>query len=150
MEELDMESNTPVINVIDTTCPSKIPDRKSEKSSRPINQLPVEILTNSQLEGFGVVTVQLIPDQPPLSLDPDYYCPHAKTGILLPQFLRIYNKCEEPTHKLFKYLSIICPHQQKVIKLPTTQHNNLDFMSLSIMHFSNDMVQTPTVATLYT
>ncbi len=42
------------------------------------------------------------------------------------------------------------PNEQKEIRLQTTQFNNLDFISLPIIHFSQAMVNRPTVATLYT
>ena len=94
--------------------------------------------------------VQLIPNQPPLPLEPVYYLPHATTGTLLLQCLDLYNKCKAPTHKLFQALSIMSLNHQTQISLPTTQHNNLDFAPLSIMHFLCHMITIPTVTTIYT
>ena len=38
----------------------------------------------AQSEGFGIVMVSLLPNQPPLLLAPVYYCPNATTGTLSP------------------------------------------------------------------
>ena len=94
--------------------------------------------------------VQIIPNQPPLPIVPVYYCPDAATGTLSPQCLHLYNKCTNPTHKLFQYLSFINPNDNEEIKIRTKQHNNLDFVSLPIMHFSANMTKQPTIANLYT
>ena len=47
----------------------------------------------AQSEGFGVVMVLIVPNQPPLPLALVYYCPNATTGTLSPQCLLLYNKC---------------------------------------------------------
>ena len=86
---------------------------------------------STQSEGYGVVMVQLSPTHAPIPLAPVYYCPKATTGILSPQCLQLYNRCQAPTHKLFKYLSIICPHQNKEIYLPTTPYTII----LTLYHF---------------
>ena len=62
----------------------------------------------------------------------------------------MYNKCNNPAHILFQYLSFQCPIQHIGVKLPIIPYNNLDFIVLPIMHFSNTMKTTPTVATIYT
>ena len=104
----------------------------------------------AQSEGYGVVMVQLIPNQQPIPLAPVYYCPQASTGTLSPQCLKLYNNCQHPTHKLLDSLSFVCPITRKEIHLQTTQHNNLDFLLLRTMRFSSTMKSNPTIATLYT
>ena len=104
----------------------------------------------AQSEGFGVVMVSLLPNQPPLPLAPVYYCPNATTGTVSPQCLHMYNKCRNPAHTLFQHLSFMHPIQNINVKLPTVPHNNIDFIALPIMHFSNNMKTTPTVSTIYT
>ena len=64
--------------------------------------------------------------------------------------LRLYNNCKSPTHKLLEYLSFLDPNDNTEIRLQTTQHNNLDFVSLTIVHFSNAIRNKPTIAQLYT
>ncbi len=104
----------------------------------------------AQSEGYGVVMVQLIPNQQPIPLAPVYYCRQASTGTLSPQCLKLYNNCQHPTHKLLDSLSFVCPITRKEIHLQTTQHNNLDFLLLRTMRFSSTMKSNPTIATLYT
>ncbi len=104
----------------------------------------------AQSEGFGIVLIQLIPNQPPIPFAPVYYCRTAIMGTLSPQCLQLYNKCDDITHNLFQHLSFICLSQHTEVQLPTTKHNNLDFIFLPIMHFSNNILHAPTVATMYT
>ena len=104
----------------------------------------------AQSEGYGVVMVQIIPNQPPIPLAPVYFCPNASTGTLSPQCLQLYNNCKSPTHRLFEHVSFTGPYEDKITYIPTTQHNNLDFLTLTIMHFSNNMIKNPTIARLYT
>ena len=96
--------------------------------------------------------VRLFPNQPLILLVHVYYCPNTITGTLSTQCLHLYNDCRSPTHKLFQYLSVTCPNINKETQLTTTPHDNLDFLIIPIIpiiHFSQSMIATPTVATLY-
>ena len=75
------------------------------------NKKTINIAAGQQTQStrFGVVMVTLIPNHPPIPLAPVYYCPTATTGTLSPRCLELYNKCKTPTHKLFRYLSFLCP-----------------------------------------
>ncbi len=102
----------------------------------------------TESEGYGVLLVDLIPNHPPTVIAPVYYCPQATTGTLSPQCLHLYNHFRSPTHKLFDHLSLTCPDNNKEIKLSTSQHNNLDFISLPVVHIANDLHHVPTITTI--
>ena len=89
-------------------------------------------------------------NQPLIPLVPVYYCLHATTGTISPQYLQLYNGFQSPTHLLFQYLSMLNPNDQQEIRPKTTRHNNLDFVKLPIIHFSNNMRTIPTIAHIYT
>ena len=104
--------------------------------------------SHTTCQGVGAILLQLSPHQSPILLAPVYYCPQAKVSTLSPSALKLYNKFSSITINVHNSLTIQ-PHKTgSSYKLPMTTHNNLDYITLPVVHFESSSTRNPMISRL--
>ena len=105
--------------------------------------------STAQCEGVGAIITQLTPNTKPVLLAPVYYCPTAKLSTLSPSALKHYNHFHQVTIQVHDSFNFIKTENDISQQLPLTSHNNLDYLTLPILHLSNTAIHTPILASLF-
>ncbi len=105
--------------------------------------------SKAQCDGTGAILTQLTPTTSPILLSPVYYCPNAKLSTLSPSALKQYNQFPRITIGIYKSINFIRTHQDASHTFPLHIHNNLDYVTLPILHLSRKAIQLPTLASLF-
>ena len=114
------------------------------------NEIQLAVGSPAQCTGIGAIITRLTPRTPPILLAPVYYCPKAKVSTLSPSALKMYNSISDikiNIHDSMEYTSNHSKTSQH--EIPIAVHNQLDYISLPVLHLSSLALTNPTLASLF-